>query len=328
MVPATRSNGPTSRETVKTDTELDNESSHEPCPFEGRLKARICCPLFRRRFDAREGTHCCLRACRIAVAVSKSRRTAVAQQTSEPCEGTEAGLLGKDDMEHAPVEGLSTEETQAVLTTNGVGGAQNECPPMASWALGLTHKPTAALKSELTSLGVLGIVNPPRIGRTCGVDGCLILICISPDVMSISRHATRIARKLRRAGGKHSGLGVTDIDCFVPNMQALAGTLTPALNASESALCALQLHACEIDAAVDAEQLASLRRVLRAVAAAAVRPRVAAGLAQPADVDDAASDGSEWRVAVTNALLDELGMSALLLVEHHRLHARTLQPTT
>ena len=213
-------------------------------------------------------------------------------------------------------------EVQAVLVSKGGGDekAEAESPPTTAWAVGVAGKPTTALGHALASLGVVGIANPPRAGRTCGVDSCLALICVSPSMPLIAQRAARIALQQRHTGGGQ-GLSFEDVNGFVASMHALALALKFGLGTVDSPLRGLRelcaLRALELDAAADPDRLASLRRVLRAVAANAMCARVKVGAALHADADDAAGDDREWRVTVADALLDDLGVGVLLLVEHH-----------
>ena len=202
--------------------------------------------------------------------------------------------------------------------------SERPVPPATAWAAGIVGLPTIALARALDSLDIFGVVNPPRLGRNCGVDSILSLICTSPHVLTFAEKAVEIARGLIGPGG---ALSAEDVDGFVANVQTLSGAITPALMPATAATPAIdsppyhhqpfELRALELDtAAMDADQLASLRRVMRAVAANALRAHVIGGAAQHADVKDAGGDGREWRVAVADGLLKALNMKALLLTEH------------
>ena len=208
---------------------------------------------------------------------------------------------------------------QAALIKTGMAGeTKTKCMKVATgWAAGIAGVPTVMLARELDSLGATGIINPPQVGRTCGPDSMLVLICTSPTMLAFADKAAELAG-LQCTNEEHTDLSAEDVSGFVANIHLLAGTLISALmTAVDSPRHVLELQALQLDATMDSDRLSSLRRVICAVAAYAVRKRVNAGTAKHADAVDAAGEGREWRVPVVDALLDALGMNALLLTEHY-----------
>ena len=211
------------------------------------------------------------------------------------------------------VEPWAEDVPHAALIKTGMAG-ETKTKAATGWAAGIAGVPTVMLAREMDSLEATGIINPPQVGRTCGPDSMLVLICTSPAMLA---KAAELAG-LQCTNDEHTDLSAEDVSGFVANIQLLASTLVSALMfAVDSPRHVLELQALQLDATMDSDRLSSLRRVIRAVAAYAVRKRVDAGTAKHADAVDAAGEGREWRVPVVDALLDALGMNALLLTEHY-----------
>ena len=195
----------------------------------------------------------------------------------------------------------------------------------STWTLGVLGTIGKEMQSAMESLDVKVVINPPRLGSNCGPQAALAALAGMPP----AQFATR-ARELLDGHAKPTATSDPpisdqlrhDLEHAEPHLRAYQRTLATAV---EDTLP----HAHVMEAAMDtiSGKLASLLRVIRAIAAKAVNVRVREGTAQAADIIDAANYGHKWRVEVTDALFDALEVSVLLIVAEGKARDKVQQYT-
>ena len=184
------------------------------------------------------------------------------------------------------------------------GGAVVDAHLADPWKLGLTSAAPASLLRELHGVGALKIVNPPRKTGNCGVDAVAVL----GASVDAARVALRIARALEPSQSRrHARVRCTAYECLRELRQSLLALSDAPLAASDGASRAIALRMSVVP----------LSRMLRQLAFRALQDRRTTSTPD-ADASDAVTDGCSVRFVVLDALLDALGLRALLIVHDRR----------